>query len=163
MIWDKDHAEARSQAPALAACAIACVLVLVEGDAHFLTSGDQIFHWAVFAYILFYLAIQGLARSWSMPVYNIILATLQLIACRLYTAAETPYNLVFLGIISTRAWSKLLDANARHPHHTALADALYIALNVELAYDGTRELLVAVIGAAFLGGLLLARPDEPAK
>ena len=41
---------------------------------------------------------------------------------------------------------------------TALLDALYIALSIELAYDGTKEMLVAVLGIAFLAGSLLSGP-----
>jgi hypothetical protein len=37
-----------------------------------------------------------------------------------------------------------------------LVDSLFLSLCIELAYDGTRELLVAVLGIAYLGGLLLA-------
>jgi hypothetical protein len=34
-------------------------------------------------------------------------------------------------------------------------DSIYLSLCIELAYDGTRELLVAVLGIAYLGGQLL--------
>lgn len=36
-----------------------------------------------------------------------------------------------------------------------LMDGIYLSLCVELAYDGTRELLVAVLGIAYVGGELL--------
>lgn len=39
---------------------------------------------------------------------------------------------------------------------TLLLDGIYLSLCVELAYDGTRELLVAVLGIAYVGGELLA-------
>jgi hypothetical protein len=76
----------------------------------------QVFYWSTFAYILVYIAIHA-GRIWLLPrlfphgrmerdcpVYNVIVATLQLIACRFYAAAETPYNLVLITILATRAW-----------------------------------------------------------
>jgi hypothetical protein len=36
-----------------------------------------------------------------------------------------------------------------------ILDAIYLSLCIELAFNGTRELLVAVLGIAFLGGQLL--------
>lgn len=41
---------------------------------------------------------------------------------------------------------------------TLLLDSLFLSLCIELAFDGTRELLVGVLGVAYLGGVLLARP-----
>lgn len=38
-----------------------------------------------------------------------------------------------------------------------LLDSLYLSLCIELAFDGTRELLVGVLGVSYLGGLLLVR------
>lgn len=101
---------------ALAACAVGVVIILIKGDDHFLTGGDQIYHWSIVAYIGFYLAwherpwhfqtlkLEGTVPAQGLPVYNVIIATLQLIACRFYTAAESPYNLVLMGIVATRAW-----------------------------------------------------------
>lgn len=109
----------KPQNVALAACAAAVIIVLVDGDAHFLTAGDRLYHWFIVAYVAFYLLLHAgsLKPSGSdvtateRPVYNVILATLQLVACRLYTAAETPYNLVLTGLIATRTWySPVYDA-----------------------------------------------------
>jgi len=91
-------------------------VILIKGDDHFLTGGDQVYHWSIVAYIGFYLAWHerawhyqptrqdGKQQTHALPVYNVIIATLQLIACRFYTAAESPYNLVLMGIVATRAW-----------------------------------------------------------
>lgn len=38
-----------------------------------------------------------------------------------------------------------------------LLDALFLSLCIELAYDGSREMLVGVLGVGYLGGVLLAR------
>ena len=40
----------------------------------------------------------------DMPVYNVLVASLQLVAGRFYSAAETPYNLVLIGILACRTW-----------------------------------------------------------
>jgi len=54
--------------------------------------------------------------------------------------------------------TKLLSLTDGRQNLTVLVDGLYVALCVELAYDGTREMLVAVLGIAFLAGSLLAGP-----
>jgi hypothetical protein len=52
--------------------------------------------------------------------------------------------------------TKLLkDCKTLQP--SLLLDALYLSLCIELAYDGTKELLVAVLGIACLGGQLLVQ------
>ena len=51
--------------------------------------------------------------------------------------------------------TKVLQKCSRH-QATLLLDGIYLSLCVELAYDGTRELLVAVLGIAYVGGELLA-------
>ena len=51
--------------------------------------------------------------------------------------------------------TKLLDKRPVH-RLSLLIDSLFLSLCIELAYDGTRELLVAVLGISYLGGLLLA-------
>lgn len=40
---------------------------------------------------------------------------------------------------------------------TLVMDALYLSLCIELAFDGSREVLVAVLGVAYVAGGLLAR------
>lgn len=111
VIWNPGQADVKPQNLALATCAAAVIIVLVDGDAHFLTAGDRLYHWFTVAYVAFYLLLHAGtlkpgtdATATERPVYNVILATLQLVACRLYTAAETPYNLVLTGLIATRTW-----------------------------------------------------------
>lgn len=65
------------------------------------------FFWATIVYISIYLAMH--AKAWqsasaTIPVYNVLVATLQLVASRFYAAAETPYNLVLIGILAARGW-----------------------------------------------------------
>ena len=52
---------------------------------------------------------------------------------------------------------KLLKKTYRVDRPSLLLDALYLSLCIELAFDGTKELLVAVLGIAFLGAQLLER------
>ncbi len=111
-LWDPSIAGQHDQRLALACSSLAVIIVLLDGDSHFVTSADQLFFWSNLAYIVFYL-IMHLARPWlkqndgyDTPVYNILVASLQLIACRFYAAAETPYNLVLIAILATRGWSR---------------------------------------------------------
>lgn len=121
-LWEPDAQERHAQWPALLASFVALVIVLVDGDALHITSADQVFYWSTAVYILVYLAIhlayRWLPQDWlpssssenwqqdglEYPVYNVIVATLQFIACRFYTAAETPYNLVLITILAIRVW-----------------------------------------------------------
>jgi hypothetical protein len=43
-------------------------------------------------------------NSYEKPVYNILVATLQLVAMHFYSSAETPYNIVLLGMLACRGW-----------------------------------------------------------
>ena len=109
-LWDTEGHEAHSQWPALACSLAVVVLVVLDGDSLLVTSADQVFFWATVGYILVYLAIHASRRFWAchddyeVPVYNVIVASLQLVASRFYAAAETPYNLVLIGILACRAW-----------------------------------------------------------
>jgi hypothetical protein len=102
-LWDPETAIAHHQKPALFCCCAAVIVCLLRWDTHFVSSADQVFFWANVGYIGFYLGVH-LKNPATQPVYNILVGSLQLIACRLYTAAETPYNLVLLGILATRGW-----------------------------------------------------------
>ena len=93
-------------------------MVLLDGDSLFVTSADQVFFWSTVVYILVYLAMhlstsnsnsirrvgEQQPQQQQTPVYNVIVASLQLIACRFYAAAETPYNLVLMAILACRGW-----------------------------------------------------------
>ncbi len=122
VLWDPRQEEEenhdkkmKKQWPALACSAGVVVIVLLDWDFLFVTSADQVFFWSTVAYILVYLAIH-LSSRWptilaskqeggeELPIYNVIVATLQLTACRFYSAAETPYNLVLIGILACRGW-----------------------------------------------------------
>ena len=119
-LWEPAAQDTTQQWPALLAALTALVIVLVDGDSLFITSADQVFYWSTAVYILVYLAIHATYRwlwkylpDWlalerqtglDYPVFNVIVATLQFIACRFYMAAETPYNLVLFTILACRGW-----------------------------------------------------------
>jgi hypothetical protein len=105
-LWDPAAASPHAQLPALACAAAAVIVVLLDGDSHFVTSADQLFFWCNLGYIAFYLVMHGvsLCDGYDTPIYNILVASLQLIASRFYAAAETPYNLVLIAILATRGW-----------------------------------------------------------
>lgn len=161
-----------SQRNPVAASAALVVLVLVDGDAVYVTYADQLFFWASVAYVGFYLVVHTVvATGWAAThpgaqpecaVFNVIIGTLQILATRLYTAAETPYNLVLMFMLACRAWSKLAmppDAPGWRSLGFTL-DALYLSLAVELAYTGTDELLVAIFGAAYVAARIVSLPEK---
>jgi hypothetical protein len=142
-------------------------LVLSDGDSIYVTGTDLGFFWSTVGYVGIYLGIHATSRAsrassisemmtnYEQPVFNVIVGTLQLVAMRFYTAAETPYNTVLVGMLASRGWTKLL-VHQHQSHASLLLDSLYLSLCIELAFDGTRELLVGVIGVAFMAGQLLS-------
>jgi hypothetical protein len=130
VLWEPDHgaAQVHAQWPALACSVGVLLVVLLDGDSLFVTSADQVFFWSTVGYILAYLAMHAAPRlrQWywwwwqadgggggeqadgggggELPVYNILVASLLLTASRFYAAAETPYNLVLVGVLACRGW-----------------------------------------------------------
>ena len=135
----------------VAAVALTALVVPFDGwDGVFVTLADQTFYWATVGYIGVSLVLHWQA---SQPVFNVIVAALQLLAMRLYTAAETPYDLVLIAMLASRVWVKVLTPQL---HGCALVlDSLYLALCIELAFNDTLEAIVAVAGVAFVVGRLL--------
>lgn len=155
-LWEP-RAEPRRQWPALAAALGLVALAVLDGDGAYVTVADQAFFWLTIAYVAAYLGLHASHEDGGQrPVFNVIVATLQLAAMRFYTAAETPYNLVLIGMLACRGWTKLLLARQRTHGLSVMLDSVYLSLCVELAFNGTREALVAVLGAAFVAGQLLA-------
>ena len=155
-LWSPSAADAtRPQWPALAsALALLALLLPFDGDSVYVTCADQTFFWCSVAYVGYYLLAHGQGPA---PVYNVIVAALQILATRLYTSAETPYNLLLLGMLACRVWTKALTPRL---HGWGLViDSLYLSLCVELAHSGTREVMVGVIGVAFVAARQLL--DEP--
>ena len=162
-LWKKDargDETGHRQWPALVGSVCILGLVLSDLDAVYITKADQVFFWASVAYVGFYLAVHGARRqrmkSHEEPVFNVIVGTLQVLAVRLYTAAETPYNLVLLGMLACRGWTKLMTPSHTQRYGLSLVmDSLYLSLCIELAFNGSRELVVGVLGVAFVAARLL--------
>ena len=148
------NAAAKPQRPALLAAMALLALVVLPFDGVFATCADQTFYWCSVGYAGYYLLQHAPAARDPPPVFSVLVATLQVLAMRLYTAAETPYNLVLMTMLACRAWTKALDPKL---HGASLVlDAMYLALCVELAFNGTREAAVAVAGVAFVAARLLS-------
>lgn len=145
---------------------LACVAILIlalapEGDAGFVTVEETLFFvWTclyVGCYIMVFVICQffGLGKS-DPPIYNLIAASVQVIACRLYLGAETPYNPVIIWAIATRALVKL-----RAPvteawlvnFVTTFVDSLSLTLMCVLGFEYNKLYLVA------LGTLALSVSD----
>lgn len=150
-LWDKSRTSTKEQWPALLSSLVLLVLVLIDGDSAFVTSGDQLFFWSTTGYVLIYLVVHvwnkwgpgssikqddseeedepqwllphdqpqpsyedvetlqeskqdGSSKSYEKPVYNILVATLQLVAMHFYSSAQTPYNIILLGMLACRGW-----------------------------------------------------------
>ncbi len=111
-LWQPQKARqkpTKKQWPALLACILALAIVLTDVDHYIVTSADQVFLWATIAYIGVYLVIHAIQmfwfETWNYPVYNVIIAAIQLIVSRFFSAAETPYNLVLFTVLAARGWS----------------------------------------------------------
>ena len=153
-----------AQRPALlGALALLALLVPFDGwDQVLVTTADQTFYWCSVGYAGYYLLQHApVAGREPPPVYSVLVAALQVLAVRLYTAAETPYNLVLMTMLACRAWTKALTP-ALHGLSLVL-DALYLSLCVELAFDGSREAVVAVAGVAFVAARVLISRDPDRK
>ncbi len=83
------------------------------------------------------------------PIYNLIAATLQVIACRLYTGTETPYNPMLLWAVLTRMIVKLrADAFTPLMGTTILLDSLLLALMCILGFPYNPIYLIGIACAA---------------
>lgn len=86
------------------------------------------------------------AQSKDPPVYNLIASTLQVIACRLYLSADTPYNPIIVWAVATRMLVKL--RSSRWTEVTlvlsALCDSYVLSLMSVVAFSYHPYYLVAV-------------------
>lgn len=159
---DKNH-----QWPCLLAALalIALVVPFDGGDSVYVTLADQTFFWATVGYVAAHLALhwrrpgQQSKHGWGdntpgrAPVFNVIVASLQLFAMRLYTSTETPYDIVFVTMLAWRAWTKVLTPRL---HGLSLVlDSLYLSLCIALACNENLETLVGVMGVGFVAARLM--------
>jgi hypothetical protein len=135
---------------------VACLAVLPlslipSGDSGFVTVEETLFYDFVCFYCGLYVILfmlHALACSLNdPPIYNLIAATLQLVACRLYLSAETPYNPVIIWAVSTRAMAKLRSRywGGIIIGLSTLADAIILALMCMIAFSHNRFYIVAIM------------------
>lgn len=133
-------------------CLAALPLCLVPlGDAGFVTDEEAFFFDFLCIYCASY-AVLFAVHAWAKderdpPVYNLIAATVQVIACRLYLSAETPYNPVIMWAISTRALAKMRCKSwgGLVLGLSTLADAYLLALMCMISFEHNRLYLAAVM------------------
>lgn len=139
------------------ACVATLPLVLIpDGDAVFITTEESFFFWCLCGYVVAYALLfaehsrhePGTSKN-DPPVYNLIAATLQVIACRLYTGTETPYNPMLLWAVLTRMIVKLrADAFSPLMGTTTLLDSLLLALMCVLGFPYNPIYLIGIACAA---------------
>ena len=139
------------------ACVATLPLVLIpDGDAVFITTEESFFFWCLCGYVVAYALLfaehschePGTSKN-DPPVYNLIAATLQVIACRLYTGTETPYNPMLLWAVLTRMIVKLrADAFTPLMGTTILLDSLLLALMCVLGFPYNPIYLIGIACAA---------------
>ena len=141
------------------ACVAALPLVLIpDGDAVFITHEESFFFWCLCGYVVAYALLfaehsrhepSASSSKNDPPIYNLIAATLQAIACRLYTGAETPYNPVLIWAVLTRMIVKLrADAFSPLVGTTVLIDSLLLALMCVLGFPNSPIYLIGIACAA---------------
>lgn len=134
------------------ACVTALLLVWIpQGDSGFVTEEEAFFFQAVTFYCALYIALYVAyffvdSEKKDPPIYNLIAATLQIIACRFYLSAETPYNPVLIWAVATRMLVKL--RSSRWAEWTlvlsALCDSYVLSLMTVLSFSYHPYYLVAV-------------------
>jgi hypothetical protein len=141
----------------VAACVAALPLALApDGDAGFVTVEERFFFIVMCCYAGGYALLFAYRFAFSQgcgedpPIYNLIAATLQVIASRLYLGAETPYNPVILWAVATRALLKLRGERGGGfaVRLTTFADSLVLSLMCVLGFGYNALYLAAVFALA---------------
>lgn len=138
----------------------AFLLVVSDGTSMYVTQEDLVFVLATEVYILAYLWyhvfnwLQKVDETDDPPIFNLITGSLQLMVCRLYVSAETPYNPVLLVLLVTRVWIKIMRESAWH-QGTLVLDALYLSVYMELGFMHDRQYLVGIVAAGYYAAWLL--------
>ena len=138
------------------ACLLVLPLVLApEGDIGSVTVEEQLFFGVMCCYTVLYLGLFVVYRrvhadgeKADPPIYNLITGTLQVIACRLYCGAETPYNPVLIWALGTRALVKLMSEFEETTSVTTFVDSLVLSLMCVMGFGGNPLYLMGVFAAA---------------
>lgn len=141
------------------ACVLSVFLVLIpDGDSLYVTLEEQIFLVCMCVYVVMYLFVFFLAGGNKLvdpPIYNLIAATLQLIAARLYTGVQTPYNPVLIWAISARSFVKFTRKKTQCEvsvceQVTLFADSMLLSLLCVLSFNDAPCYLVSIMTTAFV-------------
>ena len=134
----------------LACFAVLPLSLIPLGDSGFVTEEEVLFYDFLCVYCVLYFILFALhtilGKSSDPPIYNLIAATLQIIACRLYLSAETPYNPVIVWAVATRAFTKLRSRAWGEfvLGASTVADSCLLALMCVIAFDHNKLYLVVV-------------------
>lgn len=152
-----------SDALTVAACVAVLPLALIpDGDSGFVTVEERFFfdvmccyeaaYALLFAYRMAFGQRQpelGGAAPHDPPIYNLIAASLQVTASRLYLGAETPYNPVILWAVMTRALLKLRGERRGFASSlTTFADSLVLSLMCVIGFGYNQLYLSALFTLA---------------
>lgn len=132
-----------------------CLLILPlclfpDGDAGFVTVEERLFFVFLCCYAGVYSVLFLLSgQRRDPPIYNLIAASLQIVASRLYLGVETPYNPVLIWGVMTRAMVKLRGPGFEAVScTTVLLDSLLLSLMCVLGFPYNPCYLVAVAAVA---------------
>jgi hypothetical protein len=117
------------------------ILISIDGDVYYVTENDRFFYWVTQVYIMLYIlfhAYHATIRFWRATymeprVFNLSIASLQLVTTRLYGSAETPYVIVIVGLMASRIWEKQIVHKTSFVV-TGLFDCMYLTLLVALGF-----------------------------
>jgi len=132
------------------------VLATYQGDSCFVTEEDLVFYWFTFAYTVFYALLfvsvrmgRYLFRVESFhdpPFYNLLVGVFQLVACRFYFSALTPYTLPIVAVIAVRIFVKSRRRCGDMIRGiTLLFDGFMLSLLCVFSFWEAKEYLVALV------------------
>lgn len=130
ILGDKD-AETHPLATEILCLAQCCIVTLQQNPYHvFLTTHDQMMFAVFTAYVLLYVVRHcfELTQEGHVFTLNVITATLILVTARLYGSFETPYAPIFIFLLTSRMWHKIIDSRGSIEQLTIAVDSLVLAL-----------------------------------
>jgi hypothetical protein len=159
----KDGGKYPSPVSCILACIITSVLIASQGDSVFVTEEDLIFYWFNAFYVLSYLLLFIGTRLLSSltpamhdpPFYNLLAGVMQIVACQLFSGAETPYNPALIFIVATRVFVKSRRGVDILRSATILLDAFMLGLMSCFGFTAEFHYLIAVYAAAWAASDIL--------
>ena len=140
------------------ACCICAGLIVSQGNFVFVTEEELILYQFILFYVAVYACFFAIHRiSISLlfipdrndpPFYNLLAGVMQLVACRLYCGAETPYNPPLIFIIAVRLLVKSRRGSELIRSVTVLLDSFMLGLCCCLGFGPSHHYLTALFAAA---------------